>query len=218
MKLTDIKIMGDGSVGGGTYGTVKIMGNGRVGAHVDAQLIKVMGNGELRSARAKEITVAGYARFDGDVSGGEFNISGSTQVNGDIKVETITVNGDLKGKNVEAESFVSRGVFHLETLNAGDVKITPGGRSKVKEIGAENIDVSQKGFWGALQWFTFGVHHNELVADIIEADRIYLERTVAKSVKGNHVTIGPGCKIDLVEFKDSVQVDKDARVEKTVQV
>ena len=54
--------------------------------------------------------------------------------------------------------------------------------------------------------------HSELVADIIEGDDIYLENTHAKVVRGNNITLGPGCEIAFVEYKNDFKQDKEATV------
>ena len=58
------------------------------------------------------------------------------------------------------------------------------------------------------KWF-FNVGLN---AEIIEGDEIYLENTKAKVVRGNRVTIGPGCDIDFVEYQNHFQCEKGTKV------
>ena len=41
----------------------------------------------------------------------------------------------------------------------------------------------------------------ELTAEVIEGDKVEIEYTQADVVRGNHIKIGPGCKVDLVEYK-----------------
>ncbi|MGA8943178.1 MAG: hypothetical protein WB502_10735, partial [Thermoactinomyces sp.] len=57
-----------------------------------------------------------------------------------------------------------------------------------------------------------------LSADVIEGDEIELEYTRAKVVRGKNVKIGPGCKVDLVEYQDSYDADSDAEVKEAKQV
>ena len=57
-----------------------------------------------------------------------------------------------------------------------------------------------------------------LTADIIEGDLIYLENTNAKIVRGNNVTIGTGCKIELVEYKESFKKDEKSIVDKNNKI
>jgi cytoskeletal protein CcmA (bactofilin family) len=53
-----------------------------------------------------------------------------------------------------------------------------------------------------------------LTSNIIEGDLIYLENTNAKIVRGKNVTIGAGCKIELVEYKESFKKDEKSVVDK----
>ena len=54
--------------------------------------------------------------------------------------------------------------------------------------------------------------HSELVTDLIEGDDIYLENTHAKVARGNNITLGPGCEIGIVEYKNDFKQDKAAEV------
>jgi len=54
--------------------------------------------------------------------------------------------------------------------------------------------------------------------NLIEADEISLEATVAKMVRGKRVTIGPGCRIDQVEYTESLQIDPKSVVREQVRV
>lgn len=58
----------------------------------------------------------------------------------------------------------------------------------------------------------FAADSAELSAESIEGDEIYLENTNARVVRGNNVTIGPGCEIELVEFKNDFRQLKGAKV------
>ena len=51
-----------------------------------------------------------------------------------------------------------------------------------------------------------------LITDIIEGDEIYLEYTKAKIIRGNNVELGPGCEIELIEYKNSYKQDETAIV------
>jgi len=51
-----------------------------------------------------------------------------------------------------------------------------------------------------------------LATESVEGGDIYLEYTKAKVVRGNNVNIGPGCEIDLVEYRNDFQQVKEARV------
>lgn len=217
MELKNVNITGDGSIGGGSYGKIRVVGNGKVLDKVQAESISIIGNADLQEVDAKEIKVFGNARFDGPIRGGYLKVSGAANASGALKVDSVVIFGQLKvRKGVEAEHFVSRGVVDIETLNAGKVEVTPEGLCRIKEIGAESIQVSYKGVMGFFHSL-FGNRSCQLRVDTIEADRIYLERTTAKTVRGNVIEIGSGCRIDLVEYKDSISLNPNSKVEKTVQ-
>ena len=48
----------------------------------------------------------------------------------------------------------------------------------------------------------------ERIAD----DEIYLENTTAQIVRGDTIELGPGCEIELAEYKNSFKVNKDSAV------
>ncbi len=53
------------------------------------------------------------------------------------------------------------------------------------------------------RFLPFISHVGNLQTSIVEGDDIYLEHTIAEVVRGNNVTIGPGCEISVVEYHTS---------------
>ena len=47
---------------------------------------------------------------------------------------------------------------------------------------------------------------------IIEGDDIHLENTIADTVRGKRIAIGPGCRIGTVEYTETLSVHDDAEV------
>lgn len=56
-------------------------------------------------------------------------------------------------------------------------------------------------------------HNDQLTAEVIEGDQLYLEYTHAEIVRGNTIEIGPGCVIKRIEYKTSLEVDESAKVD-----
>ena len=56
------------------------------------------------------------------------------------------------------------------------------------------------------------VQGERLTTSVIEGDDIYLEATTAKIVRGNNVTIGSDCNIELVEYRNTITVAPDSKV------
>jgi hypothetical protein len=55
-------------------------------------------------------------------------------------------------------------------------------------------------------------YDGRLDTETIEGDDIYLEYTRVKVVRGSNVKIGKGCEIELVEYENNFQQDREAKV------
>jgi len=99
-----------------------------------------------------------------------------------------------------------------------------GRRCQAKEIGGEQIDI-RRGGWrekgiildGLIKLFTGGGTPG-LETTQIEGDEIYLEDTAGDVVRGNRVEIGPGCRIKMVEYHESLKAHPDAKIDKQMKV
>lgn len=217
MNHQDITIMGESHMSGGGYGFVKILGNASTQEDMEAERIKVVGSGEFRSVKAGEIKVTGNARFTGSLKVTRLEISGSVDTLSTVKAQSIKVYGSLTAtEEVSAEKFHAKGLIKLTSLNADDILIEPAENSRVHEVGGEKVQVKPLGMFH-LGFFGFN-HAKRLVSDTIEADRIELSNTTARIVKGNQVIIGPGCNIETVEYRDSLEVDDNSAVKNQVKV
>ncbi len=67
-------------------------------------------------------------------------------------------------------------------------------------------------------FFLFISHVGNLQTSIVEGDDIYLEHTIAEVVRGNNVTIGPGCEISVVEYHTSFNQKGNAVVKEHKQI
>jgi hypothetical protein len=68
--------------------------------------------------------------------------------------------------------------------------------------------------------YAFGWSHRwgSLEADTIEGDEIFLENTKARVVRGKKIQIGEGCKIESVEYSESLEVAPGAHVKHQTKV
>lgn len=230
----DLTISGSGSAAGGLYDRLSINGEGRIHGDVDCLNIKAYGmttfNGNVKVERfdvagettikgkvdAEEIKVKGQAHVYGYVICKELNVIGATTIEGDLTSDAIEIKGatTIKG-DCEAEDFQARGGFDIQgLLNAGQIHVRLYGKCQAKEIGGETIRIEKDGLdFSLVKWLKSILHYtNELVADTIEGDDIYLENTKAKVVRGNNVIVGPGCQIDLVEYKNQFEQKEKSTV------
>lgn len=221
-------ISGVGSAPGGTYQTVKINGQGMIDGELECAQVTIRGqatcSGTIKAGRlsvmgnvfsrdhaiADTIGIMGEANFGGGLRAGRLSCTGSVVVRGDAKVDTVRLRGSLEVRgSCEAEQFVADGAFQIDgMLNAGVVDLTLIGPSHVREIGGEKIMVRRRSLIHFANRLLGKSMHSGLSADVIEGDDVHLVHTSAAVVRGNRVTIGPGCSIGLVEYKQSCRISR----------
>jgi cytoskeletal protein CcmA (bactofilin family) len=237
----DIKISGSGSAGGGKYNDVGISGSGKINGDVECVDFKTSGSSKVvGNLKAETIKVSGTARIEGDVEVGEMKVSGSSHVTGQVKSQSLKISGSTHidgnlygeevsvsgsvhiGKNCEAESFKASGNFKIQgLLNAGEVNVKLGGYCSVKEIGGEHIDIRVNAIDNTFFKKVIDKMFNsrgELNTELIEGDEIFLENTNAKIVRGNHITIGEGCNIGLVEYSEGINISSTSIVKEQKKI
>ncbi len=225
----DLVINGLGSSNGGQFNLVTLNGRGTINDDIECNVFDCNGSGTLNgNVSAKAAKVSGNARFKGNIEGQKLTVDGTAKFDQNVYVKNIkvsgkaTVGGRVKGEEIklhgiltvgedcEAEIFKGKYRFTIGgLLNADQVDIEIYGECKAKEIGGQTIKVKQhKGtFIGTLFKPFF---KNQLETDLIEGDKIELENTVAKIVRGHHVKIGPNCQIGIVEYTEEFSQDKNA--------
>lgn len=228
MERKDLVISGTGSASGGLYDLVKISGTGKVHGDIDCNDMAIYGTATMEgNVKAKAVHISGKARITGSLKTEHVKIHGSTRMGGDVQCKqfdchgSANVGGNLSADEVhihgeaaikggcDAEQFKARGEFSIGgLLNAGTIQIKPFGHCQAKEIDGERIEVKLQG----ITFLKKLLFHFGLTVESIEGDEIYLEYTSAKAVRGNRVTIGPGCDIEVVEYQGEFQCDPGAKV------
>jgi len=239
-SIGNIKISGSGISGGGKYNEVSISGSGEISGDLECIDFKTSGSSKVTGqVKAENIKVSGSSKINGNVEVGEMKVSGSANVGGQVKSQSLKISGSIHiaeslygedvdisgslhvGKDCEVESFKASGNFRINgLLNAGQVIINLGGKSSVKEIGGERIEVRisiMENFFFKKVIDKMFNSRAELTTELIEGDEIYLENTSAKIVRGNNVTIGEGCNIGLIEYRGKINVSSDSVVEQQKQ-
>ncbi|WP_216828548.1 polymer-forming cytoskeletal protein [Alkalihalobacterium elongatum] len=233
----DLTISGNGSTAGGQFQHVKINGNGKVNG--DVECLDFQSNGASRvtgNLNGQTVSIKGSAKINGDVQADRLDVSGTTSIEGKVNFKTIEVKGSASigksmagdqfflqgsvkvGGDCEAERVQLDGSFSINgLLNADQIKIGLHGRSHVKEIGCEKIEVKKASSFLGLDKLIKALTR-ELTVELIEGDEVDLEFTSAKIVRGNNVRIGPGCQIDLVEYKGEFKQDLDCTVKENKKI
>ncbi|MGZ9586050.1 hypothetical protein [Paenibacillus marinisediminis] len=215
--LGDNTISGIGKIYGGEFNRVTIDGVAEVTGDVTCNLFECNGKGKVKgNIAAKSIHVQGLCKFMHAVQAEQIRIDGSATMEERTSAEKIEVNGAISvDGDCQAEEFVAHGkvdIFGL--LNAEKIYLEFVAKCKVGSMGGESIVVKRgKQKHDIMNKMISSVFGNpQLLVDTVEGDRIALENTKAKTVRGNSVTIGPGCEIDHVEYHSELFVDDRARV------
>lgn len=233
----DLNISGMGRTGGGIYKDVRIDGMGKVGGDIDclqficngtvgiegslhAQMMNINGTAKVEGpVMLDEMVIDGMSTFKDQVQCRSVVINGRASIHKSLKSDTVEVGGILKTKeDVQCENFSVKGQFTIDgLLNADQVDIKLNLPCSAHEIGGERIVVRR---WKNLRFWEQLQHgfSTRLKAHIIEGDYIDLEYTEADTVRGNDVKIGPGCTIRIVEYKNTIHQDPEAKVGSCVRI
>jgi cytoskeletal protein CcmA (bactofilin family) len=237
-KRYDLIISGVGSSSGGVFNNVLINGKGKINGDVDCSDFTINGVGSVEgSVKTKTGKINGKGGIKGDLQSDEFKVDGHANIGGSIEVEkarfdgVVSINGCVTAETVEnkgvitvngdcnSEVFISKGAFTIGgLLNAGNIDVNLYAPCKAKEIGGEKIEINMGHSFNLRKLiksiFPMLDINTGLYTETIEGDEIYLEYTKAKVVRGNNVTIGEGCEIELVEYKGRFEkCDKSVVIE-----
>ena len=115
-------------------------------------------------------------------------------------------------ENCQGQEFVVDGKVNIKGLLSADIiDISLRGKSYVKDIGGEEILIKND---GGITVKIFGVSKtisSYMECDLIEGDKINIENTRCKIVRGKDITIGEGCTIDKIECSGNLIVDERSK-------
>ena len=209
---TEILVAGgckiEGPVRTGTLsvpGALKIEGSLQSGAISVAGSLKVEGETGVEG----EAAVHGSLKAEDNLRVGRLELHGVCSAEGTLTAQSVDSKGILKlERDVQAERFVSHGIVKIGgLLNAEQVELQLSGGSEIGAIGGGSVNVR-----AAEDFFRLRGKDPMLTVRLIEADEISLESTLAETVRGGSVQIGPGCHIDHVEYSGSLTVHPEAEV------
>ncbi len=237
----DMRISGSSTMPGGEYRSVRISGSGHMSGPVRCVDLHASGSARLNSVDCERgIHVSGSARFEGDVTAQELSVSGACRMDGGARIkEDFTASGAVRvGKDVSCMLFRCSGSASVEgdieaeradisgslicrgLLNAEEVDIRLGGRVELGSIGGSRIRIRPGSFSsGTIRIFGISIGRGRgrdraEVQNAIEGDDICIENVICPRVSGRKVTVGAGCKIDLVQYSESLEIEQGARVER----
>ncbi|MFC3745972.1 polymer-forming cytoskeletal protein [Paenibacillus sp. GCM10012306] len=217
--LSNLSMVGTSTSGGGSFLNVKVTGECQFNDAVDCRRLSLTGNvrvdGDLQAEKLKvtgELAVAGglagqSLRGTGEVKAASARIehidfSGSLVVNGDCEAEQLQISGAA-----EVEGLLSAERLQINLFGPGSAREVGGGTVVIKQNKAGKL----LNFIKAKQDVIFR-------AGLIEGDNIELHCTVADTVRGGSVIIGPDCVIQTVEYRETLEIHKNASVKQQVRI
>lgn len=237
--LPSLKVSGSCLIPGGNYDKVHGSGSVRIDGQVIANSLttsgSLKGHGSLQS---ETFRVSGSTHMEGAVDVGDghcsgafhvdgklsirrtMSVSGSALVTGQITGEAMRGSGSLRvGQDVSLDSISWSGSIQcpgLCTAEVIDLKLH--GECHIGELAGSQINVSweRNGRW--LRWLPLNKVQEMLTVSEVSGDEVTLEATTAQMVRGDRVVIGPQCRIDRVEYRQSLTVDPQSWVGQSVQI
>ncbi|MDC2864289.1 polymer-forming cytoskeletal protein [Bacillus sp. BP-3] len=236
MKTDDLLINGYGTSNGGQFRNVQLNGKGTVNGDVECVDFECNGSGHVNGdIKAETVKISGSGKINGKLDAMQMSIEGSGNIQQDVDVRKIKISGkgtigghvsgedmNVSGKaiidgNCEVDTFKSEGQFIVGgLLSADDIFIDMHGECKAKEIGGQTINIKYRK--SALSWLFETMFTTRMETELIEGDNIIVEYTNTKTIRGNNVTVGPNCEINLIEYTGVCTIDENANVKESRKI
>ena len=210
----DMRIAGKGTVPVGEYDKVSISGSGRLFGEIRCNCFSASGSTKGESITcAERFKVSGASSFSGTVkaknvrTAGSFSCgtlvaeeqlsaSGSLRVGGDIQAGNVRIagglqcNGALRAESVELQADKT---IQLESITGGDVRVR---RKRISVFFKRRVSVTTA----------------------IEGDALDLQFVSAPRVTGGTVIIGKGCRIDLIQYREKIEIAPGTQIGKVEKI
>jgi len=213
-------MIGTTTTAGGHFDYVTITGECRVNGSVECGKLSLTGElGIAGDLKVKEMKITGQCQVDGRIDGLSIRGHGEISVSSGLKMEQVSFNGSLTvNGSCEAERLNISGAVNIgELLSADRLEIGLYGPSRAREVGGGTIDV-KRSTASRIRKLVNPKQEASFEAELIEGDTIRLTDTRADTVRGNHIIIGPGCEINIAQFRSSLEIHKSARVNQQMKM
>ena len=231
----DFKSSGNVKIPTGEYNNIKISGHSRLYGAVRCTSYSSSGTTHGEGIEcAERFKASGSTNFSDDIKAKRMKLSGSFSCGGslvaeeeilvfgrtrckkNVKCDTLSLSGSMSvDGDVEAESIEAFGGISCKGLvNAESIDIKLDKRMSVNSIGGSKILIYTTGFPAFLKrLFTLFIFSPKMsVSSAIEGDEVTIERVTCPRVTGRVVSIGRGCRVDLVQYSENVMIARGARV------
>lgn len=218
-RKQDLRIIGETTSSGGQFGSVRVTGECTFTSDLDCEKLSCVGETDVQgNLRTGELKLTGEIGIEGTLDAERVGGRGQLAVSSRMRGEHIKFTGDLKvGGDCEAGHLMMHGAFNVNGLvSAEQMELKMFGPCKAREIGGGKLVVKRSRASSLIHLFKPS-SAGDLVADSVEGDVVELEHTTVQVVRGNHVTIGAACRIDRVEYTQTLNIHKNAVVQEIVR-
>lgn len=223
IECNKIAISGSGNfLGDVDFKEIRISGSCNYKKNIKGNFLKVSGslncNGLVHLD--KELKVSGNSKIHGSLYGKDISVSGNIDIGKDVSFDTMNISGivNIKG-DCEGNYFKSSGKINIGGLLSADkIEIALHRKSFIKEIGGEEIII--KNYHSKIPWpisITFG-WEKKVKSNLIEGDKIRLSSTECGLVRGGDIIIEENCKIDCIEYTNSLEIDDKSIVLNVIKI
>lgn len=216
----DLKLVGNTSSAGGQFRHIKITGESVLSGDVIAESIKCIGEMEIKGNLQvqKKMKLTGECKVHGSIQSESLVAIGDIQVVS-VRGSRVKVSGHIKvDHSCEVETLKLHGWLEVgELISAEQLHLNLHGPCRAQEIGGGTITVTRSPLSKIKRMFTLQ-DAGTLRANLIEGDVVHLEHVTADIVRGTRVTLGIGCKIGRLEYRESLEKHPKAEVSSEVKI
>ncbi len=192
--MESIRISGSGVVTGGEYDEIRTSGSAKIKGATKCKFLRATGSLSCDDdVDSKELRVSGSAKFDKNLKLEEGKSSGAIRIEGNLDAAKFEASGSIVvGGDVNVDEF--------------STKITNG---SFENIYGDKIYINSDGTFASN--FFHDVVKNIKVENI-EATHICIKDVKADRVSGDTVCIEEGCKVNLVEYRKTLDISSKAKI------
>jgi len=217
---SNLRMIGTNATSGGFFRNVSVTGECQFTGDVDCQKLSLTGKmGLAGNLQADKFKITGECTVDGHIKGFSLKGQGEFRTFSNLRIDQIRFSGslDVKG-NCEAENLHISGAAQVEgLLSADQLEIGLYGPSRAKEVGGGSIMIKRSSaarIIGLLKPRQDAFFE----AELIEGDIVDLQHTKADTVRGKRVIIGADCEVNTVEFRETLEIHKNAIVKHQMRI
>lgn len=178
---------------------------------------KSSGRVSLNSINAKNIKASGTFLCSGDISASvKIRCTGKFKCNGAVEASFFQTTGSARiGKDIKAQKLESKGALDSDgAIIANEISVCANLSAKSLIGGKISVSVNKT----RKPFKKLRILRNARIDSCIEGDEISVEYITCPKVTGRVVKIGDGCEIDTVEYSESIELSKRAKIGKLEKI